>query len=90
HASNCSDKQACAEDWQAVWWNGMGRLLLDARNPQPFNDAFERFWDLEFGRVGTDCKKAMFTQLDINIPQTHATRFVDNVHDRLIKKLIPT
>ncbi|KAI6103999.1 hypothetical protein EDD16DRAFT_1714922 [Pisolithus croceorrhizus] len=90
HAPNCPNKQACTEDWRAVWWNGMGRLLLDARNPQPFDEAFERFRLLEFGRVGSDCKKVMFTQvMSINIPRIHATKFVDNVRDRLLKKLLP-
>jgi len=38
----------------------MGRLLLDAWNPQPFDDAFKRFKSLEFGRVADDCKNVMF------------------------------
>jgi len=60
HAPNCQNHEGCAEDWRAVWWNGMGRLLLDARNPQPFDDVFKCFKSLEFGRVADDCKNVMF------------------------------
>jgi hypothetical protein len=39
------------EDWYAIWWNGMGRFLLDGRNPQPYGEAIKHFKDMEFGRV---------------------------------------
>ncbi|KAI6100794.1 hypothetical protein EDD16DRAFT_1495606, partial [Pisolithus croceorrhizus] len=90
HAPNCPNKQVCTEDWQAVWWNGMGQLLPDARNPQLFHEAFEHFQLLEFGWVGGDCKKVMFTQvMSISIPCIYAKKFVDNVHDHLLKELLP-
>ncbi|KAJ7923267.1 hypothetical protein B0H13DRAFT_2316646 [Mycena leptocephala] len=33
HEPGCKDNAACSQDWRAVWWNGMGRFLLDGRNP---------------------------------------------------------
>ena len=91
HAPNCQNHEGCAEDWWAVWWNGMGRLLLDTRNPQPFDDAFKCFKSLEFGQVADDCKNVMFTQvMGINIPHLHAQNFVDSARDHLVKKLIGT
>jgi len=39
HASDCQNRQGCTEDWWSIWWNGMGRLLLDSHNPQPFGEA---------------------------------------------------
>jgi len=88
HTSSCRDCEGCAEDWRAIWWNGMGRLLLDVRNPQPFEEAFQCFQCLEFGRVGEDCKRGMLTQvMAINVPALHVQNFIDNVCGRLIKKL---
>ena len=89
HAANCQDRDGCIEDWRAIWWNGMGRLLLDARNPQPFHDAFNRFQCLEFGRVGEDCKQLMLSQvMGMNVPAYHAQNFINGVRRRLVKKLI--
>ncbi|KAH7904850.1 hypothetical protein BJ138DRAFT_1234739 [Hygrophoropsis aurantiaca] len=57
HASSCTDAVRCSDDWRQFWWNGMGRFLLDGRNPQPYEDAFERFQHLgsECGAMGTEC-----------------------------------
>ena len=67
----------------------MGRLLLDVRNPQPFEEAFQRFQCLEFGRVSKDCKRVMLTQvMAINVPALHVQNFINNVRNRLIKKLV--
>ncbi|KAI9571525.1 hypothetical protein HD554DRAFT_1991697, partial [Boletus coccyginus] len=43
HADDCQDPLACEADWHGVWWNGMGRYLLDGRNPQPYDTAVHRF-----------------------------------------------
>ncbi|OAX37998.1 hypothetical protein K503DRAFT_770914, partial [Rhizopogon vinicolor AM-OR11-026] len=51
HASNCREPVGCDEDWHAIWWNGMGRFLLDGRNPQPYGDAVKCFKNMQFGRV---------------------------------------
>ena len=89
HSCSCRDRVGCAEDWWAIWWNGMGRLLLDARNPQPYKDAFDRFQFLEFGRVSEDCKKVMLTQVMlINVPAVHERNFISSIRTRLIKKLV--
>ncbi|KAK7023061.1 hypothetical protein R3P38DRAFT_3317323 [Favolaschia claudopus] len=39
HCAGCVDNYACAEDWQRVWWNGMGRCLLDGRNPSSYSES---------------------------------------------------
>ncbi|KAI6039790.1 hypothetical protein EDC04DRAFT_1613116 [Pisolithus marmoratus] len=91
HADSCCDHQGCAEDWAAVWWNGMGRLLLDATHPQTFAKALAFFKRMRFGRVGKDCKKHMFSKvLHINLPAIHSAQFVSSVGDRLVEKLITT
>ena len=89
HTDSCPDPKGCAEDWVAVWWNGMGRLLLDAKNPHPFDEALDRFRLLQFGRIGEDCKRHMFSNvLLVNIPLAHLHRFVIRVRDRLVQKFI--
>ena len=91
HADSCSDHKGCAKDWVAVWWNGMGQLLLDAKNPHPFDKALDRFKLLQFGRVGEDCKRHMFSDvLLVNIPLAHSHCFIIRVRDRLVQKFIHT
>ncbi|KAI5986434.1 hypothetical protein F5J12DRAFT_787235 [Pisolithus orientalis] len=50
HSSSCQDHKGCAKDWAAVWWNGMGQLLLDGRNPQHLDKAVNHFKGLQFGQ----------------------------------------
>lgn len=69
HSNDCQDLVACSEDWQAIWWNGMGWLLLDARNPHSYDDALECFKSLWFGRVTEACKLYMFDNvIDTDLP----------------------
>jgi len=89
HASDCRNHQGCTEDWRGVWWNGMGRLLLDSHNPQPFGEALKRFKCLQFGQVGDTCKDNMFNNVvEINIPSLRSDRFITEVKDHLMAKLI--
>ena len=89
HASSCQNCQGCTDDWQSVWWNGMGQLLLDSHNPQPFAEALKRFKCLQFGRVGDGCKENMFnTIVEINVLSLRSDRFISEVRDHLMVKLI--
>ncbi|KIM63561.1 hypothetical protein SCLCIDRAFT_1173263, partial [Scleroderma citrinum Foug A] len=38
HLTCCQDRKTCDDDWRQVWWNGMGRFLLNGRNPLSFDD----------------------------------------------------
>jgi len=68
----------------------MGRLLLDSHNPQPFGEALKRFKCLQFGRVGDACKENMFNNVvEINVPLLRSDRFITEVRDHLMAKLIP-
>ncbi|KAG1879193.1 hypothetical protein F4604DRAFT_1579665 [Suillus subluteus] len=29
HSGTCMKHKRCEEDWRQLWWNGMGRFLLD-------------------------------------------------------------
>ena len=91
HSNDCGDLVGCTEDWRAVWWNGMGRLLLDAKNPCSYDDAVARFKTLRFGRVTEACKQYMFDNvIDTDVPAGHARTFIKCVKDRLIRKVIPS
>jgi hypothetical protein len=60
HAPDCDNPVRCSEDWQTIWWIGMGRPLLDGRNPLTYGEAFKRFQILQFGSVSEGCKLGMF------------------------------
>lgn len=40
HDTACTTTHNCEVDWRAVWWNGMGRYLLDGRFPLGWDDSF--------------------------------------------------
>jgi hypothetical protein len=61
HAPDCENPVRCTEDWQTIWWIGMGRPLLDGRNPLTYGEAFKRFQILQFGAVSEGCKLGMFS-----------------------------
>ncbi|KAF9236043.1 hypothetical protein BU15DRAFT_77351 [Melanogaster broomeanus] len=88
HANDCQDSASCEEDWHAIWWNGMGRFLLDGRNPQPYRAAVRRFKEMRFGRVGKGCKEAMFKLIDEGAASKAAEHMITEVCDRLVWKLL--
>lgn len=59
HSKRCQDRRACNNDWRQVWWNGMGRFLLDGRNPLSYADAMQQFQQFDYGRVCPDCWRHM-------------------------------
>ena len=90
HSKACQDLSGCSEDWRIVWWNGMGRLLLDARNPHSYEDAMSRFKTLKFGWVTGACKQNMFDNvIDPSIPSYRSHSLVKHAQDRLYSKLFP-
>ncbi|KAG1857218.1 hypothetical protein C8R48DRAFT_804605 [Suillus tomentosus] len=88
HSNECQDPTGCNEDWHAIWWNGMGRFLLDGRNPQPYDDAVKRFKELQFGRVSEGCKDLMFKILDQGAAFKHAQQFLSETCSFLVEKLV--
>ncbi|KAJ6447562.1 hypothetical protein C8R45DRAFT_803350, partial [Mycena sanguinolenta] len=61
HAADplCANNQECGEDWHAVWWNRLGRFLLDGRRVLTWSDCVERFRKSEFGRMNVECVSRM-------------------------------
>ncbi|KAH0836637.1 hypothetical protein J3R83DRAFT_8355 [Lanmaoa asiatica] len=87
HAKDCRNPAACREDWHAVWWNGMGRFLLDAVNPQTFTDAVTRFREMQFGRMGVGCRQQMLQLLDDGVGFRHADILIADVCQGLVDDL---
>ncbi|KAG1843331.1 hypothetical protein DFJ58DRAFT_665347, partial [Suillus subalutaceus] len=88
HSNECQDPTGCNEDWHTIWWNGMGRFLLDGRNPQPYDDAVKCFKELQFGCVSEGCKDLMFKILDQGAAFKHAEQFVSETCSFLVEKLV--
>jgi hypothetical protein len=88
HSNDCNDPAGCSKDWHTTWWNGMGRFLLDGRNPQPYSNAIKRFKDMSFGRVSEGCKDVMFKILDEGAAFRHADHFTTEACQFLLDKLV--
>jgi hypothetical protein len=84
HDSSCLNADHCNDDWYAAWWNGMGRLILDGRNPLSFEEAFKRFEILKFGRMGEGCKKEMLKLVKAGFGFSHCDACVEAVGKRLV------
>ena len=88
HVLDCADHRRCAADWQAVWWNGMGRLLLDGRNPQSWDMAVELFSAMDFGEMADGCQKAIMELVRDHVAFTHANTLVNRTCEDLANLLI--
>ncbi|KAG1726859.1 hypothetical protein EDD22DRAFT_853498 [Suillus occidentalis] len=59
HVGTCTKQKLCEDDWKQLWWNRMGRFLLDGQNPQPYKDAIKHFKKLDIREINLDCWKAV-------------------------------
>ena len=87
HARDCHDHNKCNDDWYAVWWNGMGRLILDGRNPLTFDEAFKRFEVLKFGRMSDGCKKDMLRLVKGGMGFSHSFTCIQSIGSKLAATL---
>jgi hypothetical protein len=63
HCEDCKDNVTCEADWRQGWWNGMGRSLLDGRNPLTWTDAVQQFERMEFGQMHPGCLLLMLESI---------------------------
>ncbi|OAX38710.1 hypothetical protein K503DRAFT_770217 [Rhizopogon vinicolor AM-OR11-026] len=77
HASDCREPVGCDEDWHAIWWNGMDRLL-DGGNPQPYSEVF--------GRISRGYKELIFKILEQGAAFNHANQFIEEACNRLVEQ----
>ena len=87
HVDECRNPRECAEDWHAAWWNGMGRFLLDGRNPQSFDDAVRRFREMRFGRMSTGCQNHMLHIVERCDSFQYTDKFIDDICQGLVNDL---
>ncbi|KAJ7183655.1 hypothetical protein C8R46DRAFT_1067557 [Mycena filopes] len=88
HSSLCTDKFACERDWHAVWWNGMGRYLLDGRNALSWTESVDRFEALEFGEMDTDCRARMLKLTRGGDAYAHSYELITEVAETLMRDII--
>ena len=64
------------EDWHAIWWNGMGRFLLDGRNPQPYGEAVKvsKIWSSD---ALAGYKELLFKIIEQGAAFNHAKQFIE-------------
>jgi hypothetical protein len=88
HVEDCNNPVRCAQDWYAIWWNGMGRFLLDGRCTLTFEEAFKCFEGLQFGQMAEGCKSAMLQLVKDSDAFLHGRLYVKEVATRLVNTLI--
>ncbi|KAF8952072.1 hypothetical protein BDZ97DRAFT_2077812 [Flammula alnicola] len=87
HHRDCANNARCEEDWYAIWWNGIGRLLLDGRNVLPWDEVVSRFEKLSFGEVGEGCRRETINQLKLGEGYRHGDTLMRKVGDELAMKI---
>jgi hypothetical protein len=88
HALNCINHDQCANDWRAVWWNGMSRFLLYGRNPQSWDDAVARFRTLQYGSMADSCRERVMGVVIRRQGFSHADALLNDITDCLADSLI--
>ncbi|KAJ6526085.1 hypothetical protein B0H19DRAFT_1084691 [Mycena capillaripes] len=84
HSPDCRDHDSCSRDWHATWWNGMGRFLLDGRNPLTWTDAMQQFEHLNFGEMNPTCLMNMLDVVRTEDSNSHVYQMIDRVSEELM------
>ncbi|KAJ7744721.1 hypothetical protein B0H14DRAFT_2637268 [Mycena olivaceomarginata] len=88
HVLECQDRHACETDWHVVWWNGMGRFLLDGRNLLTWTDSIIQFQKMQFGRVHPGCLEKMMNLVDGSEGHKYVYKMVDSVTEVLMAEIV--
>jgi hypothetical protein len=84
HNSACISNAACAKDWYALWWNGMGRFLLDGRSPLNWTESLQQFERLEIGEMNPLCHSTMLELVHDGEGNGHIYSLISAVTDQLM------
>jgi hypothetical protein len=84
HSSACINNAACAKDWYAVWWNGMGRFLLDGRSPLNWTESLQQFERLEIGEMNPSCHSTMLELVHDGEGSSHIYNLISAATDQLM------
>ena len=89
HAPGCTRPEHCNLDWEQSWWNGVGRFLLDGRNPQPYKSAVQRFEELtNIWHVSVGCWRSMVTLLRGGLAFNQEDNYIDLPARRSVQQLL--
>lgn len=86
HQPDCTNHARCDKDWRVVWWNGVGRLLLDGRHQISWEDILIRFEGMQFGHMSEDCRMEMLKFLRVEDGGRHANNLVQEVAEKLASR----
>ncbi|KAI5982410.1 hypothetical protein EDD15DRAFT_2323847 [Pisolithus albus] len=89
HSVRCEDHRRCHDDWCQLWWNGMGRFLVDGRNPQSFDHAILQFQGLSYGSMNPECWRKMIKCVKEGKAFVHEDDLVDRAVRGLAEIIIP-
>ncbi|KIK39206.1 hypothetical protein CY34DRAFT_25364 [Suillus luteus UH-Slu-Lm8-n1] len=87
HVGTCTRQKSYKDDWKQLWWNGIGRFLLDGRNPQPYKDAIECFKKLDIREINLDCWKAVLYIVKACSAFNHQRKLITCTADDLVNYL---
>ncbi|KAG8221010.1 hypothetical protein J3R82DRAFT_2519 [Butyriboletus roseoflavus] len=92
HVANCMDTEGCSLDWQQLWWNGMGRSLLDGRNLQPYKDAVQRFEQIlltnKVRRIFLECLCSVMATIQEEAAFNQEDAFIDRAAQKWAAQLL--
>ncbi len=84
HGDACINNTACDEDWNAVWWNIMGRNLLDAEHPVSWGESSRRLRQSEFGRMGHQCRDQIMNRVTSDMTPFRGNEIRDHAAQKFI------
>ncbi|KAK7008323.1 hypothetical protein R3P38DRAFT_3592481 [Favolaschia claudopus] len=88
HSMGCLDHEACEEDWHRVWWNGMGRCLLDGRKPLTYTSSREYLESMHFGRMSPGCRMIMLQSIKDDEGNSHIYEMTKTVATFLMTEIV--
>ncbi|KAK6961869.1 hypothetical protein R3P38DRAFT_3248977 [Favolaschia claudopus] len=90
HHPGCKDHQSCEEDWHCVWWNGIGRSLLDGRNPLSWTESVKKLEAMHFGRMHLGCRQIILEYIDEDQLNGHGRVYdmIDAVSGMLLADIV--
>ncbi|KAK7057295.1 hypothetical protein R3P38DRAFT_3168804 [Favolaschia claudopus] len=90
HHPGCKDHQSCEEDWHCVWWNGIGRSLLDGRNPLSWTESVKKLEAMHFGRMHLGCRQIILEYIEEDQLNGHGRVYdmIDAVSGMLLADIV--
>ncbi|KAF5321767.1 hypothetical protein D9619_001188 [Psilocybe cf. subviscida] len=85
HAPTCTDTTRCTDDWVQIWWNIIGRYLLEAREDVSWDQAVEKLLQCDFGAMDRLCLQSALDIVKGGDPMLAESRFISNATEQVMK-----